>query len=136
MNRNTLVMETIRNTATSQLEQYGTVDLALLISSITNDYEFDVDTAREAEMARVCRSVLSTFRDKEGIRTVLATGRSGEFIDIEKCTDKEKVDMVVKRLENQIDGITRTLKKLKPEIDGQMSIGEMQYEQDALCIGG
>lgn len=83
-------------------------------------YTFDAKRAKEREIGRFCRSIISGFCDSDGDRTLLAVGRSGEYIDREVCTSQVKLQAAYKLLKKQRDGIEKTMKKTKRQIDGQL----------------
>ena len=121
---NSALAPQIRRHIESIKSNTGLLNVAECVDYVRDDYYFDADAAKEREMARYVRQIYSTFRDSEGDRIILATGRSGEFIDREICKDNNKLRSAILSMTEMRDGLNRTIRKAQRQVDGQISLFE------------
>ena len=103
-------------------------DITRIIKSM--GYTYNAKKAKERELERFARNIISSFTDIDGIRTLYATGRSGEFVDMKLCKDINKKNAAIRMIKLQIIGLAKAHKKWKNQIDGQMSLFDKEKTSD------
>jgi len=99
-------------------------------------FHFDIKAETDRAVARFINAIIANkFRDEDGDRTILATGRTGEFIDRELCKNRVKLKATFDALELKIKGLTNTQRKVKQQIDGQMSLYDQTIPDEHIALG-
>ena len=107
----------------------GEIVLSYLVDGVAKKFIFDTPKEKEKSMARFCRQIIAQFRDENGDRTIFATGKTGEFINIETCQDAIKLDLVLADIERKMNGLARSAAKIKYQIEGQISFDDIMEAQ-------
>jgi hypothetical protein len=75
----------------------------------------DVDALQNAYRKRVGQRLMSSFRDENGKREVLAA-QGGEYIVVECCSDQQKLKTIRRRIQGQMNGLDDSAGKVRCRI--------------------
>lgn len=118
----------------------GNVCISELAQEVKNNTEFDVEQLKMKEARRIVTARLrnSAFRDKDGNRKYVPVKGKDCIINIETCTDRELVMIVVNQYDDMVEGDMRFLRKGRKrlrQIEGQMNLfaSNSGYQQEAVA---
>ena len=75
----------------------------------------DVEALQNAYRKRVGQRLMSSLRDEDGRREVLAT-HGGEYVVVECCSDQQKLKAIRRRIQNQMNGLDDSAGKVRCRI--------------------
>jgi hypothetical protein len=75
----------------------------------------DVDALQNSYRKRVGQRLMSSFRDENGKREVLAT-QGGEYVVVECCSDQQKLKAIRRRIQGQMSGLDDSAGKVRCRI--------------------
>ncbi len=71
----------------------------------------DADTLQNAYRKRLGQRLMSSLRDENGKRVVLAHG--GEYVVLECCSDEQKLKAIRRRIQSQMSGLDNSAGKVR-----------------------
>ena len=96
----------------SEIRQRGAVSAEDVAEIIRGLHIYDPVSAEIQWCKARVRQLMTTWKDKDGIRILFATGTGdAEFVNIETCQVPSQLDAVEYQLTKKKDGINRALKK-------------------------
>lgn len=75
----------------------------------------DVEALQNAYRKRVGQRLMSSLRDEDGRREVLAT-HGGEYVVVECCSDQQKLKAIRRRIQSQMNGLDDSAGKVRCRI--------------------
>ena len=75
----------------------------------------DVEALQNAYLKRVGQRLMSSLRDEDGRREVLAT-HGGEYVVVECCSDQQKLKAIRRRIQSQMKGLDDSAGKVRCRI--------------------
>ena len=70
----------------------------------------DAEALQDSYRRRLGQRLMSSIRDERGQRELLAAGR--EYILVDCCNDRQKLQQINRRLQSQVQGIDHSLNKV------------------------
>ena len=74
----------------------------------------DMDALRNAYRKRLGQRLMSSIRDENGKREVLARG--SEYIVVERCSDQQALKAIRRRIQSQMNGLDDSAGKVRSRI--------------------
>lgn len=75
----------------------------------------DVEALQNAYRKRVGQRLMSSLRDEDGRREVLAA-HGGEYVVVECCSDQQKLKAIRRRIQSQMNGLDDSAGKVRCRI--------------------
>lgn len=75
----------------------------------------DVEALQNAYRKRMGQRLMSSLRDEDGRREVLAT-HGGEYVVVECCSDQQKLKAIRRRIQSQMNGLDDSAGKVRCRI--------------------
>ena len=75
----------------------------------------DVEALQNAYRKRVGQRLMSSLRDEDGRREVLAA-HGGEYVMVECCSDQQKLKAIRRRIQSQMNGLDDSAGKVRCRI--------------------
>ena len=125
------IMDIMQNE--NNLEQEFVIDLLKKMTP-----KLDVENLKEKEYKRMANSLICSFKDETGVRDIFVITNNDlmtEYINVSRSKEVEDLNKVRTRLENNINGNKKSLKKVESRlflIENQMSIADIARNEDAL----
>lgn len=125
------IMDIMQNE--NNLEQEFVIDLLKKMAP-----KLDVENLKEKEYKRMANSLICSFKDETGVRDIFVITNNDlmtEYINVSRSKEVEDLNKVRTRLENNINGNKKSLKKVESRlflIENQMSIADIARNEDAL----
>jgi len=94
-------------------------------------FAYDIETLAERALANKTRYVISSLRDRQGVRDVFGDDES-MFTDIQKIHEIAALERIEVQLRRKIDGLRKALDKVtgkKKELEGQIDMFEKGSEE-------
>ena len=107
--------KTIKEIVAKYLEYTERPTLQDIMNLIQPFYSFDEESLVTKELKSKARYIISTFRDKSGIRTYFSDD-SGVYINIETSRDLVDLSKVNRQLNRKYAGINAAISKLRKKI--------------------
>ena len=107
--------KTIREIVAKYLEYTERPTLQDIVNLIQPFYSFDEDSLITKELKSKARYIISSFRDKNGVRTYFSDD-SGVYINIETNRDLVDLSKVNRQLNRKYAGINAAMSKLRKKI--------------------
>ena len=79
------------------------------------DVSGDVEALQNAYRKRIGQRLMSSLRDENGRREVLATP-GGEYVVVECCSDQQKLKAIRRRIQSQMNGLDDSAGKVRCRI--------------------
>ena len=79
------------------------------------DVSGDVEALQNAYRKRIGQRLMSSLRDENGRREVLAT-HGGEYVVVECCSDQQKLKAIRRRIQSQMNGLDDSAGKVRCRI--------------------
>jgi hypothetical protein len=118
------------------IREKGSMPTEEVIEPVRGHYVFDPQAALKRELRRYVGRIARRQRDSDGTRRMFLETKSAHIVDIERCTDVEKVTAVNAQLRVQAVGLLRSCRKAanrKRELKGQMTfIDDQEFLSDLM----
>lgn len=110
-----------------KLYEAGEISTEELVDMIDPHYLFDQATARQREVRRMAQRMMSTMRDKKGVRTTFNCNIDGvsKYINIETNNDLDNIRGVDAQLRTKLEGLKASSAKAsrrRMEFEGQLNL--------------
>lgn len=120
-----------KNVITEVLESIGEISLENAMALVEPHYMFDPVKAKQSEVRKVTRSLISQIRDDGGVRKCfLIKDEEGETkaVNVDKNNNLEELHLVSSHLTKQAEGLYASIRKVRrreQEVIGQMKLEEI-----------
>jgi hypothetical protein len=114
----------------ANLEQEFVVDLIKQLAPA-----LDVENLKEAKYKTMANGIIRQLKDETGIRDIFVINNEEDFTEYVNVSKSKKIDDLKKvqaRLENNINGNTKSLEKVKSRLfllENQMSISDLSVKE-------
>ena len=121
---NRLLDKRAREVIIQQMTELGEITTDAVVDLLRPHFMFDYQGALEQSLKRKANSLMSQFKDDNGIRNCYSNGDS-KYINIDMTKDWKALNQVEKQINQKYYGLNCAKKKIrnrKRELSGQMDV--------------
>jgi hypothetical protein len=111
-----------------QIAELGEITTEAVMDLVTPHYAFNPRKAKEREIRRRANSLMSQFRDEQGIRTCFnykdVDGQS-KYVNVDETKNQTALNRVEQQINSKYDGLTKTKVKIERrqlKLNGQLGL--------------